>query len=275
MGRKIRRPDPDARNILVQDSEAIVLSVVSHGQRDLLLGLMTDLHHHVRVPFRLVVTENIHEDPALPAADYPFPIDVIRNERPKGFGANHNAALALAGGGIFVVLNPDIRLNADPLPELIALLADVSVGVAAPAVIDPDASEEDHARRFPSVFTLLAKVFGYRPRTPCPPGRSVYFPDWVAGMFMAFRANTIRSVGGFDERYFLYYEDVDLCARLREKGFEIAVCTKVSAIHAARRESRKNFGFALWHLRSALLFFASRPSLALGLRVRKSASQKS
>ena len=259
----------------MQDANALVLSVVSHGQRELLLGLMADLRHHVAVPFRLLVTENIPEDPALPAAHYPFPIDVIRNVQPKGFGANHNAALALAGDGIFVVINPDIRLNADPFPELIALVADHSVGVAAPVVMDPDSLEEDHARGFPSVFTLIAKLFGYRPRTTRLPGQSTYFPDWVAGMFMTFRADTIRSVGGFDERYFLYYEDVDLCARLREKGFEIAVCTKVAVIHTARRDSRKNPRFALWHLRSALRFFASRPDLALGLRVRKLAGQRS
>jgi GT2 family glycosyltransferase len=88
-------------------------------------------------------------------------------------------------------------------------------------------------------------------------------------MFMLFRAETLRSMGGFDERYFLYYEDVDLCARLREAGYEVAVCTEASAIHAARRESRRNLRFAKWHLRSALRFFTSHPRAALGLGKRR------
>lgn len=250
------------------DGNGLVLSVVSHGQRDLLLGLIDDLRRHVKTPFRLIVTENIREEPALSLENYPFLIDVIRNEHVKGFGANHNTALNLAGSGIFCVLNPDIRLHSDPFPELRTTIENPAIGVVAPVVTDPDLSAEDHARDFPSVFTLVAKTFGYRPYTAPPSNQPVYFPDWVAGMFMVFRAETVRSVGGFDERYFLYYEDVDLCARLRDRGLEVAVCTKVSVTHAARRESRKNLRFTSWHLRSAIRFLASRPRLALGFRTR-------
>ena len=250
------------------DGDGLVLSVVSHGQRELVLGLLDDLKHHVKAPFKLIVTENIPEERALPVENYPYSIEVVKNEHAKGFGANHNAALGRAGNGVFCVLNPDIRLHSDPFPELHAIAKDPGIGVVAPLVTGPDLSPEDHARDFPSIFTLAAKIFGYRPLTVRPAAQSVYFPDWVAGMFMVFRAETMRSIGGFDERYFLYYEDVDLCARMREHGLEVAVCTRVSVIHAARRESRRNLRFASWHLRSAFRFLASRPRLALGLRTR-------
>lgn len=252
----------------------LVLSVVSHGQRALLPGLLDDLQRHVKTAFRLVVTENIPEEPDFPVEKYAFPIDVIRNRQAKGFGANHNTALGLAGDGIFCVLNPDIRLHSDPFPQLQTIIADPAIGVVAPLVTGPDFSAEDHARKFPSVFTLVGKMFGYRPYTVPPAEQSVYFPDWVAGMFMVFRAETLRSAGGFDERYFLYYEDVDLCARLRDKGLEVAVSTRASVIHSARRESRKSLRFTSWHLRSAFRFLASRPLLALGLRTRSRACLK-
>ena len=251
-----------------------MLSVVSHGQRALLLGLLDDLQRHVKTAFRLVITENIPEEPDFPVEKYAFSIDVIRNRQAKGFGANHNTALGLAGDGIFCVLNPDIRLYSDPFPQLRMMISAPAIGVVAPVVTDPDLSAEDHARNFPSIFTLVAKMFGHRPCTASPAEQSVYFPDWVAGMFMVFRAETLRSVGGFDERYFLYYEDVDLCARLRDKCLEVAVCTQVSVIHSARRESRKNLRFTSWHLRSAFRFLASRPLLALGLRTRSRACLK-
>ena len=251
-----------------------MLSVVSHGQRALLLGLLDDLQRHVKTAFRLVITENIPEEPDFPVEKYAFSIDVIRNRQAKGFGANHNTALGLAGSGIFCVLNPDIRLHSDPFPQLRMMISAPAIGVVAPVVTDPDLSAEDHARNFPSIFTLVAKMFGHRPCTASPAEQSVYFPDWVAGMFMVFRAETLRSVGGFDERYFLYYEDVDLCARLRDKCLEVAVCTQVSVIHSARRESRKNLRFTSWHLRSAFRFLASRPLLALGLRTRSRACLK-
>ena len=250
----------------MSDGGDLVLSVVSHGQRTLLLGLLDDLRRNVKAPFRLIVTENIAEDPVLPVADYPFPIEVVRNAKRKGFGANHNAALDHAGNGLFCVLNPDIRIRSDPFPALRAIAVDARIGVVSPAVAGPDLAPEDHARAFPSVFALAAKAFGYRPRVAAPVGQVVYHPDWVAGMFMLFRSETLRSLCGFDEKYFLYYEDVDLCARLRDIGLDVAVCTSVSVIHDARRESRRKLQYAWWHLRSAARFLASRPGIAFGLR---------
>ena len=247
-------------------ADDLVLSVVSHGQRGILVTLLDDLRRNVATPFRLIVTENIPEHGDFPVSDYPFEIEVIRNQRPKGFGANHNAALAHVRSDLFCVLNPDLRIASDPFPVLTGALADPRVGVVAPTVTGTDLTQEDHARTFPSMFTLAAKVFGHRPRIEAPEGQLVYHPDWVAGMFMLFRSEVLRSLGGFDERYFLYYEDVDLCARLRDRGLDVAVCASVSVIHEARRASRRNFRYAWWHLGSAARFLASRPRIALGLR---------
>ena len=265
MGREVRRADPEAGSLLVSDGGDVVLSVVSHGQRQLVLGLLDDLRRNVRTPFRIIVTENVPEEPALPAADYPFPIDVVRNVQRKGFGANHNAAAERAGSGLFCVLNPDIRIPSDPFPALGEVAAQPNVGVVAPVVTGPDLVPEDHARAFPNIFTLAAKALGRRPNLVAPAGQAVYYPDWVAGMFMLFRSDTLRSIGGFDEKYFLYYEDVDLCARLRDRGFVVAVCPSISVVHNARRERRRNLRYAWWHLRSAARFLASRPRIALGL----------
>lgn len=245
----------------------LTISIVSHGQSALVSTLLDDLAKHVDTPLRVILTVNIPESAEIWAGrTYPFEIEVIRNPVRKGFGANHNAALALAHTGLFCVLNPDIRLRSNPFPTLFATLADQKTGVVAPLVTDPDLVPEDHARDFPSLFALAAKAFGHRPHTPPPSGVEIYHPDWVAGMFMLFRAQTLRSLEGFDEGYFLYYEDVDLCARLRERGLEVTVCPAASVIHAARRESRRNLRYAFWHLRSALRFLLSQPRIALGLR---------
>jgi N-acetylglucosaminyl-diphospho-decaprenol L-rhamnosyltransferase len=253
----------------VHESVGLVLSVVSHGQRELLNGLLEDLALHVKTPFRLIVTENIPEEPDLPVAGFPFRVDVIRNTRRKGFGENHNAALKQAGSGLFCVMNPDIRLREDPFPPLMALLKIETTGVVSPMVTDPELRTEDHARDFPSIFTLIAKAFGARPSHMPNVAQPIIHPDWIAGMFMLFRSETLRAVHGFDERYFLYYEDVDLCARLRDAGYQVAVCSEVKVIHAARRKSRRNLRFASWHLRSALRFFLARPRIALGLSSRR------
>ena len=243
----------------------ITLSVVSHGHGKLIAELFADIRQKVTSPVRVILTINRPEPEERWAEEqFPFEITVVRNSSPKGFGANHNAALAKTQSEFFCVLNPDIRLETDPFPVLASQLTDEGCGAVAPLILGPDLSPEDHARDFPSVFALAAKAMGRRHSTTPPKGEPTYHPDWIAGMFMVFRSAVIRSVGGFDERYFLYYEDVDLCARLRENRLEVTVCTTVSAIHAARRESRRNLRFAAWHLRSALRFLASYPRMALG-----------
>lgn len=248
----------------------VTLSIVSHDQGALVATLLADIARHLSTPLRVSLTVNVPEvREEWSGARLPFEFEVIRNTKPKGFGENHNAALARASTSLFCVLNPDIRLPADPFPPLLALLANLKIGVASPVVTGPDLTPEDHARDFPSLFTLAAKALGSQVHSPAPAGQTVYYPDWVAGMFMLFRSETLRSMRGFDERYFLYYEDVDLCARLRSAGFEVAVSAETSVIHAARRESRRNLRFARWHFRSAMRFFASQPRIALGLGRRR------
>ncbi|MFM9970260.1 MAG: glycosyltransferase family 2 protein [Burkholderiales bacterium] len=251
------------------------VSIVSHGHGALIAELLSDIDKWVARPLEIILTINVPEpEQFLANRSTKHRIEVIRNASPKGFGANHNAALARTTNEFFCVLNPDIRFSSDPFAQLVNLVSNATIGVAAPVVTDPHFAVEDHARQFPSVFSMLSKVFGSRPRSPAPAGKTVYYPDWVAGMCMLFRTQVVRSVGGFDEGYFLYYEDVDLCARLRRNGFQIAVCSTVSIVHAARRESRKNLRFARWHLSSAMRYLCSHPRMALGLYRRPQGSEQ-
>lgn len=74
-------------------------------------------------------------------------------------------------------------------------------------------------------------------------------------MFMLFRSQDFERLGGFDERYFLYYEDVDICVRAGQQGMRVVACPKVSVVHDARRDSRRSFKHLRWHLASMVRFF--------------------
>ena len=78
--------------------------------------------------------------------------------------------------------------------------------------------------------------------------------DWIAGMFMAFHEDAFRAVRGFDERFFLYYEDVDICRRLRRAGYVVVYDPRSSVIHDARRASRRNVRLMAIHAASALRY---------------------
>jgi GT2 family glycosyltransferase len=188
-----------------------------------------------------------------------LPLTIEQNALPKGFGANHNAAFARSRGEYFCVANPDIRLEANPFPALLRRMQDHRVGVAAPLVVGPDGSPEDNARRFPTPARLARKLLHRSgPNVEYPQSSEPMEPDWVAGMFMLFRHEAFARVGGFDERYFLYYEDVDLCARLRLAGLTVVLEPAARVIHHAQRQSRRSLRYAWWHARSMARWLCSR-----------------
>jgi hypothetical protein len=225
----------------------ITVSIVSHGHGAMVGRLLSQLRTCPEVT-RVVLTRNVPE-PSAPPAD--ALAEVIENPSPKGFGANHNAAFARCREPFFCVLNPDIELVGNPFPALLRCLDDQGIALAAPSIVAPDGRVEDSARHFPTLASLARKALGgHDGRWTIPPGQPMVFPDWVAGMFMLFRSTAYRQLQGFDEGYFLYYEDVDICARIRQAGLKVGLCTSARAIHDARRESRRSLRHLRWHLAS-------------------------
>lgn len=234
------------------------ISVVSHNQRDLVSSLLADLDRCARLSFEVILTVNVPED-RIPAPDrYSFPLKVLVNQHPKGFGANHNTAFSHATGAYFCILNPDIRLPANPFPRLLSGFRKKEMGAVAPLIVSPEGRTENSARRFPTFFSILRKVLVTEEKPDYDVGHGIFSPDWVGGMFVVFRREAFTAVAGFDEAYFLYYEDVDVCARLRRLGWDIAVDPAVSAVHDARRESHRNFRYMKWHLQSMMRFLLRR-----------------
>jgi len=223
----------------------VTASIVSHGHGAMVAHLVEDLLACPEI-IRIVVTQNVAEPTELNFSDR---VVLRRNPRPKGYGANQNAAFATATTPFFCVLNPDMRLKGNPFPYLLAGFHEERIAVVGPKILSPDGKEEDSARKFPTLGGLLAKLAGINDGTyPCFLGKEGLNPDWLAGMMLLVRSETFRSIGGFDEKFFLYYEDVDLCARLRMLGHEIRQERSVEAIHDARRQSRRNPRFTCWHV---------------------------
>ena len=235
-------------------NSVVCVSVVSHRQALLVKSLLEDLAAHCHDAVEVILTVNVDEPLAFELGAFDYPIELVRNSSPRGFGANHNAAFRRCRRRMFCVLNPDIRLTANPFPALLAELTRDRTGVVAPRIVDPAGRTEDSARRFPTPWSLVAKALGRAERLDYDIGSRPFSPDWVAGMFMLFKTAAFRAVGGFDERYFLYYEDVDICARLRSEGYDVRLVPGASATHEARRASRREWRYGAWHVQSALRY---------------------
>ena len=239
-------------------TKLVTISVVSHGQIDLIVKLFDDISRYLSLDqIEVILTLNLPETLPFIESDYAFLKMIISNKNPLGFGANHNQAYSHATGAYFCVLNPDIRFNADPFPALLASLKDQTMGVVAPLILSAEDKIEDSARQFPTPFKIACKALGCYKDHDYVITEQLIQSDWVGGMFMLFPNKVFTQLAGFDERYFLYYEDVDLCARLRLLGYDVVLNPKAKVFHYAQRASHVNFKYFRWHLLSMLRFFVS------------------
>ena len=233
----------------------ITVSIVSHGDRLLLEKVLVDLSRMSEVE-SVVLTLNIPEpDPKIPA-ELLGRVIIIRNPVPKGFSANHNAAFRYCHTPYFCVMNPDVRLNDNPFSALVNAMKISKKAMAAPLVMNSHNEREDSIRFFPTPWGLLHKaITGNKGTYKIQINDEAFYPHWVAGMFMLFDSSVFDELEGFDDSYFLYYEDVDICVRLWKKGFGVVVCPKVSVIHDAQRTSHKSLKYLRWHFVSMVRFF--------------------
>lgn len=162
-------------------------------------------------------------------------VRVVEADQNGGFGAGVNLGAGACGSPLLFILNSDATVEPGSLALLVsALLGDERVGVLAPAVrLAGGGPQPDAFGRLPRRWELMV------------PGRGRWTgggddrqPEWVSGVAMLVRAADFRSVGGFDERFEMYFEDLDLCRRLREQGRAAARLPAATVVHAAGRSWR-------------------------------------
>jgi GT2 family glycosyltransferase len=186
-----------------------------------------------------------------------------------GYGSAHN--LVMHGGNTHhhLVLNPDVELAPDALTEGLKFLnASPEVGVLAPAVFTPDGAPEFLCKRYPAVLdlalrglapTLSRRLFfrrleSYEMRDTIGSGETVSPVPMMSGCFMLVRRKAIEATGGFDPRYFLYFEDFDWSVRLNRVTTSAYVPT-VRVVHHGGGASRKGWRHVFIFTRSAVRFY--------------------
>lgn len=231
------------------------ISIVSHGHGSLVRNILQDLSRQVHIEnWLVIVTINIPEQ-FEPVSG--LRMNVIYNDCPKGFGANHNAACDQAEGEIYAIVNPDIRMTDDRFLEKLTKL-DWKEGspLRAPVVVAPDGTEEDSVRRNLSLPNLFLRRRRRSTGWEADPEASEFF--WLAGMFLIAPIIQFRELGGFDDRFRLYCEDYDLCARWRLAGNRVELIRDLRVVHDARRDSHRSMRHFRWHLSSLCRVWRSK-----------------
>jgi GT2 family glycosyltransferase len=239
--------------------DVLTLSIVSHGHGPLLLRLLADLNAVQPLRnLRVLVTLNLRTENLDPTPFANLRIETIRNIVPKGFGANHNQAFRDCTTEWFGILNPDLRVVDDVFSQLLVHAVDQpAVALLTPRVLNSTGGIEDSVRENLTPLSILKRMLAPRSPRQLPAGTPEF--RWYAGMFYLIRSKAYAELAGFDERYFLYCEDYDLCARMHLKEWLLIQAPMVTVVHDAQRDSHRSGQYLRMHLVSLLRVWMSTP----------------
>lgn len=249
----------------------VAVVVVSYNTRDLTLRALRSLPEPGPLPgggeLEVIVVDNASEDgsPAAVVAQHPK-VRLLEPGENLGFGRANNLAMANSGADTFLLLNSDAYLqHPHDLERMAELLHQrPQRGVLGPRIVSEDGSLQYSARSFPSVGReMVRRLFLYR--IPFPGLRrrltgSLYgefFPhthptdvDWVVGACMAVKRRVWEEVGGFDPEIFMYGEEQEWCARIRQAHWEVHFHPEVEVVH--RKAASSGAARARWRMQAAL-----------------------
>ncbi len=203
---------------------------------------------------------------AWPAAE--GPLEVIAGQGNVGYGRANNLALARAASEVHLVMNPDVELDPEALVAALgALVEHPEVGLVAPSVRGEDGATQYLCKRYPSVWVLFLRGFApaalrqrFARTLDAYEMRDVIGEQYLEGVplasgcFMVARTALLRKVGGFDPRFFMYFEDYDLTLRLAREA-AVAYVPGARIVHLGGDASRKGWRHVAWFMRSAWRFF--------------------
>jgi GT2 family glycosyltransferase len=252
--------------------------IVSFNTRDVLRESLQSIEREARgLRVEILVVDNQSVDGSVEMVESEFPhVHLLRSEVNLGFGAPNNLAIPVAQGRYLVLLNSDAFLCPNALTLAVERMdRHPEVGLSGARLVGRDYSWQPSARMFPNVLTdalvltgLAAKYpksrfFGSFDRTWADQSKAAEV-DWVPGAFSIIPAEVIRKVGVFDPRFFLYGEEVDLCRRIKQAGYQIWYWPEIEVIHIGGESSRQiksldmsSSGAQLvrWRMRSTLLYY--------------------
>jgi N-acetylglucosaminyl-diphospho-decaprenol L-rhamnosyltransferase len=237
--------------------------IVNYASWPLTLRCIASLQQTRYRDFEIVVVDNDSvEPPELPSA-----VRLIRNKENVGFARAHNRGIAASSGDSIVLINPDTVVERDFFEHLEGFVSrNPRVGIAGPRILDSEGDLQLSARREISALSgflgrtsLLTRLFPKSSlvKSQFPAVTEEGHPtsvDWVSGACMVVRRETLRDVGPLDERFFMYFEDADLCRRARAAGWLVYYLPQVEIVHQTGASSRSK-PKAIWLLhKSAFLY---------------------
>lgn len=258
--------------------------IVSFNTRDLLRDCLRTVKETCSgLSYEIIVVDNASRDGSAAMVEQEFPeVRLIHSPINLGFAAANNRGFEIAQGRYFILLNSDAFLKPGALKTAIQHMDESPlVGLAGGRLVGRDGDWQPSARMFPSIINDFlsisglsarfpkSRLFGRVDRTWADENQSTEV-DWVPGAFSIISRDVLAEIGFFDERFFLYYEEVDLCKRMKQAGYKIWYWPDIEVVHLGGESSKtvkhltmskSGAQLTLWRMRSALLYYRKHHGL--------------
>ena len=235
----------------------LTIVIVSWNVRDLLRRCLQSIEAEARraidgLALEIVVVDNASSDGSVEMVRAEFPhVRLVANEENRGFTVANNQGLLLGQGRYLLLLNPDTEVIDDALATMVHTMdGQPEIGALGPQLRYPDGSLQSSRRRFPTFATALVEStvvqewWGdnrvlrryYMADTP---DDAIQAVDWVVGACLLVRRQTYEQIGGLDEGFFMYSEELDWCRRIKDAGWLVVYLPKATVIHHEGRSSEQ------------------------------------
>jgi GT2 family glycosyltransferase/lipopolysaccharide/colanic/teichoic acid biosynthesis glycosyltransferase len=251
-----------------QQKTDLTIIIVNYNVKEFLANCLQSIRRAKgSLNLQIIVVDNASTDGSASFLEHRFPeVKFIWNEENKGFGKANNQAIQLAEGECTLLLNPDTLLQEDTLITLFSHMKENPQTAACGCkILNPDGTYAPESRRsVPTVSSAIYKALGLTSLFPESRLFGNYYLGWqsedtpgkipvLSGSFMFYRTDVLKELGGFDERFFMYGEDIDLCYRTTALGYDIDYVPQTSIIHYKGESTKKgnlsyirNFNGALY-----------------------------
>jgi len=247
----------------------ISISIVSYNSDRVIGDCLDSIFKHIKnVQYEIIIVDNGSTDNTVKIIKNNFKnVKLIKNDKNIGFGAAHNIAIKLGKGKYHLVINPDIIFTENSIEKLLNFMEkNPDVGLISPKIVFPDGTIQYLCKRLPCLFDLcirrftpgfIQKLFKKRidffemKDTGYNKIMDVYY---LSGSFMLFRKSVLEKIGGFDENFFMYFEDADITHRIGEISRALFY-PYTSVMHLWERGSHENIKLLLISLVSTVKYF--------------------
>ncbi len=233
----------------------ISVVIVNYKVKEYIANLLNSLYKaQQNLSLEIFVVDNASGDGSREFLTERFPnIFFIQNDENLGFGKANNLAINQASGKYILIINPDTLVSEDTLTKMVSHMEKhPNCGAAGCKILNPDGTFAPESRRtVPSIWSSSAKLLGLSSLFPKSRLFGAYYMSWLdeneparipvlSGAFMFWRAEVLKSLQGFDERFFMYGEDIDLCYRIQKTEYHIDYVPATSIIHYKGESTQKD-----------------------------------